>query len=158
VRDGDGAVRVDLASVEPGVQRVVLAASTDDGTFGQVPGLHLRLLDAAGGELVRFDVEDAAGETAFVAGELYRRGDGWKLRAVGQGYDSGLAGLATDFGINVDDEPGRQDAPAGAPVHPEAPHVTLNLDEGRVSLTKDQTVSLVKTGAPALGAVTLGLG
>lgn len=159
-RDADGTVRVDLAAVAPEVQRVVLAASADGGTFGQVPGLHLRLLDAAGSELVRFDVQDAAGETAFVAGELYRRGGGWKLRAVGQGYDTGLAGLATDFGITVDDEPAPVEEPApvaeAAPV--EATRPRLTLDEGRVDLRKDQAVSLVKTGAPPLGAVTLGLG
>ncbi|WP_432488658.1 TerD family protein [Kineococcus sp. SYSU DK018] len=155
VRHGrDGAVEVDLPAVEAGVERVVLAASADGGTFGQVPGLHLRVLDAAGAELARFDVPEAGTETAFVAGELYRRGDGWKLRAVGQGYDSGLAGLATDFGITVDEGA----APEPAAPAPEPARVPLNLDEGRVSLVKDQTVSLVKTGAPPLSAVTLGLG
>ena len=143
-RDEDGSVRVDLPAVEAVVQRVVLAASADGGTFGEVRGLHLRVLDDTGTELVRFDVGSAGAETAFVLGELYRRGTGWKLRAVGAGYDTGLGGLATDFGISVDEE-----TPAPAP---------LNLDKGRVSLTKDQTVSLVKSGAPPLSAVTLGLG
>ncbi|GAA0453239.1 TerD family protein [Streptomyces sp. NPDC046215] len=107
---------VDLAAVEPAVETVVLAASADGGAFGQVPGLHIRVLDAAGGaELARFDATDATVETAFVLGELYRRQGEWKFRAVGQGYSSGLAGLATDFGISVD-EP--QDAPAAAPVAP----------------------------------------
>ena len=50
-----------------------------------------------------FDIQDANTETAFIFGELYRRGEGWKFRAVGQGYESGLAGLAADFGINADD-------------------------------------------------------
>ena len=156
----DGAVEVDLAAVEAQVERVVLAASADGGTFGQVPGLHLRVLDAAGAELVRFDVPEAGAETAFVAGELYRRAGAWKLRAVGQGYDSGLAGLATDFGITVDDEPA---APAAPPAAQPAPapgpaRTPLNLDKGRVSLEKGQRVSLVKTGAPPLSAVVLGLG
>ncbi len=150
----DGAVEADLPAVEAQVERVVLAASADGGTFGQVPGLHLRVLAADGAELARFDVPQAGPETAFVAGELYRRGGGWKLRAVGQGYDTGLAGLATDFGITVDDEP----APAAAAPAPEPARAPLNLDKGRVSLVKDQTVSLVKTGAPPLSAVTLGLG
>lgn len=112
-RHADGAatdtVEVDLHAVEPAVERIVLGASADGGTFGQVPGLVLRLLDAASGtEIARFDM--AAGtETAFIGGELYRRQGAWKFRAVGQGYDSGLAGLATDFGITVDD-------PAQAPL------------------------------------------
>ncbi|MGW0392640.1 VWA domain-containing protein [Streptomyces sp. NPDC003042] len=102
---GADALDVDLAALEPDIERVALCASADGGTFGQVPGLHLRLLDAASGaELARFDM--AAGpETAFVSGELYRRAGAWKFRAVGQGYASGLAGLATDFGITVDEEP-----------------------------------------------------
>ncbi|MBO8184240.1 TerD family protein [Streptomyces spirodelae] len=111
---------VDLGSVEPDIDRVVIAASADGGSFGQVPGLYVRLLDAsaggpgAGQEIARFDPADAAGETAYLLGELYRRQGAWKFRAVGQGYDSGLAGLATDFGISVDD-------PAPSPAAPSAP-------------------------------------
>ncbi|MFG2227609.1 TerD family protein [Streptomyces sp. NPDC048644] len=99
-------VAVDLAAVEGPVETVVLAASADGGTFGQVPGLYIRVLDAAdGAEMARFDSQDASRETAFVLGELYRRQGAWKFRAVGQGYDTGLAGLATDFGISVAAEP-----------------------------------------------------
>ncbi|WP_280506516.1 TerD family protein [Nocardia farcinica] len=101
---------VNLAGVEPQVETIVIAASADGGTFGQFQGLHVRVLDAANGaEVARFDSTGASTETAFVLGELYRRQGAWKFRAVGQGYDSGLAGLATDFGISVDD------APAAAP-------------------------------------------
>ncbi|MDT0343775.1 TerD family protein [Streptomyces litchfieldiae] len=109
---------VDLDAVEPGIETVTLAASADGGTFGQVPGLHIRLLDAgSGAEIARFDSQDATTETAFVLGELYRRQGAWKFRAVGQGYDSGLAGLATDFGISVDEEP---PPPPAAPAPPPA--------------------------------------
>ncbi|MEU8997592.1 TerD family protein [Streptomyces caniferus] len=111
---------VALASVEPAVDKVVLAASADGGTFGSVPGLHVRVLDAASGaELARFDSHDAGTETAFVLGELYRRQGAWKFRAVGQGYDTGLAGLATDFGISVEEPaPARPAPPAMAPPPP----------------------------------------
>ncbi|MYR46307.1 TerD family protein, partial [Streptomyces sp. SID5910] len=111
-------VEVDLQALEPGVERIVLCASSDGGTFGQVPGLCLRLLDAAGRtELARFDM--AAGtETALVGGELYLRQGKWKFRAVGQGYASGLAGLATDFGITVDDGPATSAPPSAAPAPP----------------------------------------
>ncbi|GES33357.1 TerD family protein [Streptomyces angustmyceticus] len=111
---------VALASVEPAVDTVVLAASADGGTFGSVPGLHIRVLDAASGaELARFDSRDAGTETAFVLGELYRRQGAWKFRAVGQGYDTGLAGLATDFGISVEEPaPPPPAPPAGAPAPP----------------------------------------
>ncbi|MBD0734170.1 VWA domain-containing protein [Streptomyces sp. CBMA29] len=107
-------IEVDLARVEPGIERIMLCASADGGAFGAMTGLGLRLLDAASGaELAYFPVA-ATSETALVAGELYRRGDGWKFRAVGQGYASGLAGLATDFGISVDEE--EEAAPPAAPV------------------------------------------
>lgn len=116
------AVRVDLDALEPAVQRVVVCASADGGTFGQVPGLMLRLLDTGTRtELARFDMT-AASETAFIGGELYLREGRWKFRAVGQGYASGLAGLATDFGITVDEEDTAPAAtPANAPAVVQAP-------------------------------------
>ncbi|WP_234433481.1 TerD family protein, partial [Streptomyces sp. NRRL WC-3549] len=95
---------VDFDRMEPAVERVVVAASADGGTFGRVTGLYVRVLDqATGAELARFESADATVETAFILGELYLRQGAWKFRAVGQGYDTGLAGLATDFGISVDD-------------------------------------------------------
>ncbi|WP_395576148.1 VWA domain-containing protein [Streptomyces sp. BK79] len=117
------AVEVDLRSVEPVVDRIVLGASADGGTFGQVPGLSLRLLEAGTRtELARFDMT-AGPETALLGGELYRRQGKWKFRAVGQGYASGLAGLATDFGITVDEAPAAPTAPStvAAPQAPPTP-------------------------------------
>ncbi|MFF5982106.1 TerD family protein [Streptomyces olindensis] len=117
-RNADGRVTdtllVDLARVEPAIETIVLAASADGGAFGQVPGLYIEVQDAAQGTPVaRFDNPGATTETAFVLGEFYRRQGAWKFRAVGQGYSSGLEGLATDYGITVD-EPQRT-APAAAP-------------------------------------------
>ncbi|MGP4023740.1 TerD family protein [Actinomadura sp. 3N407] len=113
---------VDLNRVEPAIDRIVIAASADGGTFGEFQGLYVRVVDAAAGaEVARFDSQGATTETAFVLGELYRRQGAWKFRAVGQGYDSGLAGLATDFGISVD-EPAEETAPPPpAPPQPQAP-------------------------------------
>ncbi|MGW7090995.1 TerD family protein [Streptomyces sp. NPDC054874] len=112
---------VDFGKVEPAIDRIVVAASADGGTFGRVSGLYVRVTDAASGaELARFDSTDATVETAFILGELYLRQGAWKFRAVGQGYSTGLEGLATDFGISVD-EP--QQAPPAPPVQqtPAAP-------------------------------------
>ncbi|MEU8574599.1 TerD family protein [Streptomyces asoensis] len=122
-RDAGGQVTdsllVDLARVEPAIETVVLAASADGGSFGRVPGLYIEVRDADRGTVVaRFDSTGATVETAFVLGEFYRRQGAWKFRAVGQGYGSGLEGLATDFGIAVD-EPQRAAAPA--PSAPQAP-------------------------------------
>jgi tellurite resistance protein TerA len=113
---------VDLNRVEPAIDKVVIAASADGGTFGQFQGLYVRLVDAAGGtEVARFDNPGATSETAFVLGELYRRQGAWKFRAVGQGYDSGLAGLATDYGISVDDPGQAAPPPPPAPPQPAQP-------------------------------------
>lgn len=123
-RDAGGRVTdtllVDLARVEPEIETLVLAASSDGGGFGQVPDLYIEVQDAAqGAPVARFDNPGATTETAFVLGEFYRRKGAWKFRAVGQGYSSGLEGLATDYGITVD-EP-QQAAPAPAPVTAPAP-------------------------------------
>ncbi|MEV6383524.1 TerD family protein [Streptomyces sp. NPDC051773] len=119
---------VDLARVEPAIETVVVVASADGGTFGQVPGLYIRVLDErAGTEVARYDSADAGVETAFVLGEFYRRQGAWKFRAVGQGYSTGLEGLATDYGITVD-EPQQAAPPTPAPVAapaPVAPPVTV---------------------------------
>lgn len=152
---GSDTIEVDLSRVEPDIDRVVLSASADGGTFGQVVDLCLALAHPDGYDVVRFPMT-ADTETAFVAGELYRRGGQWKFRAVGQGYASGLAGLATDFGISVDDEP----APAAARTPPQqpspsgSPRLTKGLDKlprdmrERISTRKHQVaVSLQKAGA-----------
>jgi stress response protein SCP2 len=158
---GTDTVDVTLTAVPQPVERIVLAASVDGGSFGQVPGLVLEIIDASSGAALASFAMSAQNETAFVSGELYRRDGAWKFRAVGQGYDTGLAGLAMDFGISVSDEPA---APAASPVPPApaapaAPATTVvNLDKGRVSLVKGARVSLVKTGAPVLTRVAMGLG
>jgi stress response protein SCP2 len=109
---GTDTVEVDLAAVPANIDRVVLAASADGGTFGQVPGLRLIVSDAASGvPLAEFAIAGTQ-ETAMVSGELYRRNGQWKFRAIGQGYVNGLGGLATDFGISVSEAPA---PPASAP-------------------------------------------
>ncbi|WP_280248964.1 TerD family protein [Nocardia abscessus] len=96
----------DLAQVESQIDGIVIAASTEGGAVGLLDGLFVRVVDAGTGtQLAHFDGIGATSETAVVLGELYRRDGGWKFRAVGQGYASGLAALATDYGIAVDDAP-----------------------------------------------------
>ncbi|CCK32297.1 hypothetical protein BN159_7918 [Streptomyces davaonensis JCM 4913] len=115
---------VDLARVEPAIETVILAASSDGGSFGRVPDLAIEVKDAAqGASVARFDSTGATVETAFVLGEFYRRQGAWKFRAVGQGYSSGLEGLATDYGITVD-EP-QQPAPAPVAPTPTMPQVPV---------------------------------
>ncbi len=108
-------IDVDLQRVPAATTRIVLAASADGGTFGQVPDLELVLLDLADSQVLASFPMQASTETAFVSAEIYRRNDEWKFRAVGQGYASGLAGLASDFGIDA------TGADASAPAAPPPP-------------------------------------
>ncbi|MFB7178342.1 TerD family protein [Streptomyces sp. NPDC056257] len=123
-------ISVDLTAVAEDVTRIVVAASQYGGArFGDLDDLRMTVADRAGEPLVGFSIEGAGVETAFIFGELYRRGEEWKFRAVGQGYETGLAGLATDFGIvvteegdepPVSEEAGEPGGP-GRPVEPVAP-------------------------------------
>ncbi|GHJ41307.1 TerD family protein [Streptomyces sp. TS71-3] len=104
----DEVIKVNLAAVPAEVARIVFPVSVYEGeargqSFGQVRNAFIRVLNQAGGsEIARYDLsEDAATETAMVFGELYRNGAEWKFRAVGQGYASGLTGIAEDFGVYV---------------------------------------------------------
>ncbi|MCM2577255.1 TerD family protein [Streptomyces meridianus] len=112
-RTGEGSgddeqINVDLQGLPTDVNKIVFPVSIYDAetrsqNFGQVRNAYIRVVNQAGGtEIARYDLsEDAATETAMVFGELYRNGAEWKFRAVGQGYASGLTGIAQDFGVNV---------------------------------------------------------
>ncbi|GAB3120265.1 calcium homeostasis/redox stress adaptation protein [Streptomyces calidiresistens] len=101
-------INVDLAGMSPEVDKIVFPVSIYDAesrhqNFGQVRNAYIRIINRADGvELARYDLsEDASSETAMVFGELYRHGGEWKFRAIGQGYASGLRGIALDYGVNV---------------------------------------------------------
>ncbi|PPF79653.1 chemical-damaging agent resistance protein C [Subtercola sp. Z020] len=109
--EGDGddeQIVIDLAAVAADVQRIVIAVSIHDAdnrrqNFGQVRAAYCRVLDQDLEEIVRYDLtEDAARETAMLFAEIYRHNGEWKFRAVGQGYEAGLAGIARDFGVPLD--------------------------------------------------------
>jgi tellurium resistance protein TerD len=104
----DESIKVDLARVPAEVDKIVFTVSIYDAesrrqSFGQVRNAFIRVVNQADGvELTRYDLsEDASTETAMIFGEVYRNGAEWKFRAVGQGYESGLAGIARDFGVSV---------------------------------------------------------
>ncbi|GAA2449016.1 TerD family protein [Streptomyces pulveraceus] len=188
-RSGGGtapdAIVVDTTAVPSGIEKIVVTASPDAAgqTFqGIEPTATVRDADD-GSVLATFTPPRLGAETALVVIEVYLRNGAWKARAVGQGYANGLAGIATDFGVSVEEEPAAAPAPApvappmpaAAPVDPRitappapatppaapsAPPATgkINLDKGRVSLQKNQTVSLVKAGRPLLSQVKMGLG
>ncbi|MFE8951779.1 TerD family protein [Streptomyces althioticus] len=188
-RSGGGsapdAITVDTAAVPPGIEKIVVTASPDAAgqTFqGIEPTATVRDADT-GAVLATFTPPQLGAETALVVVEIYLRNGAWKVRAVGQGYANGLAGIATDFGVSVEEpaapaQPVAPQAappapPAAAPQAPPAPAAPaappappaaapgagkINLDKGRVSLQKNQAVSLMKGGRPLLSQVKMGLG
>jgi tellurium resistance protein TerD len=104
----DEVIKVNLAGVPGDVDKIVVTVSIYDAdsrqqSFGQVRNAFIRVVNQADNrEITRYDLsEDASTETAMIFGELYRSGTDWKFRAVGQGYSTGLAGIARDFGVNV---------------------------------------------------------
>jgi tellurium resistance protein TerD len=104
----DEVINVNLANVPPECDKIVFTVSIYEAesrgqSFGQVRNAFIRVVNQADSrEITRYDLsEDASTETAMVFGELYRNGNEWKFRAVGQGYTSGLRGIAQDYGVNV---------------------------------------------------------
>jgi stress response protein SCP2 len=133
-------VAIALSAVPEDVNVVALAGSVATGNFGDLGKLALRVVDGSGHTLAEYVTADATTESAFVFGEVYRRNDQWKVRAVGQGWASGLVGLATDFGVDIDDEPepdvassGVEEAAAVAP-----PADTLVVEQGRATVTPEK--------------------
>ncbi|MCF3105018.1 TerD family protein [Streptomyces roseoverticillatus] len=184
---GPDAITVDTAAVPAAIDKIVVTASPDaqGQTFAGIePTATVRNADD-GSVLATFTPPRLGSETALVIVEVYRRAGAWKVRAVGQGYANGLAGIATDFGVSVEEPAAPAPAPvqppsapvqppvaappmpAAAPPVPAAPPAPpapapgsgkINLDKGRVSLQKNQTVSLVKGGRPLTESVKMGLG
>lgn len=145
----DGAQRlgVRLPDVPDAIDRVVIAASADGGTLAGVTGLAVRVVDGSQ-VAAEFTVPAYDAETVAVLGEFYRRAGGWKFRAIGQGYTTGLAGLATDYGVTVDDEPD-----AGPPAE-DSDVAGLPVDMAKqISLRKETVrITLEKKGIPDVRA------
>lgn len=109
--EGDGddeTISINLGTVAADVDKVVITATIDQAdergqSFGQVRNAYVRIVNAdTNEEIVRYDLsEDYAVETGLVFAEVYRNGAEWKFRAVGQGYGTGLAGIAGDFGVQL---------------------------------------------------------
>jgi len=141
-------VTLELDDVPDDVQRIVLSASLDPSLaveFGTATAVNMRIRrssDAA--ELLLFAVADLSSETALLFGEFYRRDNEWKVRAIGQGYDGGLAELVAEFGIEVDQPPDAgQEAGADLGTDPE-----FDDARGQFAPTSDS----VGSSAPAASA------
>ncbi|MEV6660122.1 VWA domain-containing protein [Nocardia fluminea] len=95
-----GAVPVEIAQI-----RAVITVAVEGDTFGAAASPVASVADSAGTVLHEYVIDGLGRESVVIALELYRRGDEWKVRAVGQGYAGGFADLVTDHGVSVDDEP-----------------------------------------------------
>ncbi|MGW4428066.1 TerD family protein [Streptomyces tendae] len=98
-------VSVDLATLPPSARKVVVAAAIDGSpAFGEVGALHI--VSGPGttaAALAQATLDAATTERTMLLAEIYRRGQSWRLRAVGQGYDHDLGALARSYGVDVDD-------------------------------------------------------
>jgi tellurium resistance protein TerD len=104
----DEVIRVDLTKIPAEIQKVVFSVTIHEAearrqNFGMIPRAWIRVLNnATRSEISRYDLsEDASTEGAMVFGEIYRNGEEWKFRAVGQGFNGGFADLVRTFGVNV---------------------------------------------------------
>jgi len=104
----DESIKVDLGRVPAEIQKLAIAVTIHDAdarrqNFGMVQNAFIRIVNGdSNREVARFDLaEDYSTETALIFGEVYRHGADWKFRAVGQGFQGGLAPLARNFGVNA---------------------------------------------------------
>ena len=104
----DEVVVVNLDQLPPDVSKISFAVTIHDAdsrkqNFGMVTNAFIRVVNESGGtELARFDLsEDASTNTAMIFGDLYRNGEEWKFKAIGQGFAGGLQPLAKSMGVNV---------------------------------------------------------
>ncbi len=100
-------IEIDLRSVPPEVARIVVVVYLNEDTaqrrtLGQLRDIGIRVLNLADNvELIRSDnlASPLSGETALILGELYRHQGEWKFKVIGDGYASGIAGIASDYGL-----------------------------------------------------------
>ncbi|MEA5455706.1 TerD family protein [Sinomonas sp. JGH33] len=107
-RSGAGQIEVDFARLPEDVASIAIVTYIDPevrgpGTFAPLRGAHVSVAEPDGTEIARFEAPTAGAETtqAMLFGELFRHGGAWAFRAVGRGYENGLAGVSRDFGLDV---------------------------------------------------------
>ncbi|MFD6268111.1 TerD family protein [Nocardia asteroides] len=120
-----GAVDVALSQVRADAHAVLLFV-----TAGQVLGTVTATLSQHGTPTAEFVITPAAGESALICFEVYRRDGGWKLRALGQGYAGGAAQLLPAHGVPAP-APAQSTAPTETLERPaSAPGVPLEVEHG----------------------------
>jgi len=151
-----GGFAVDLTRLPAEIERIVFCVTIQEAqakrqTLALLADAEIAVSVPAGDPIRYRPALAGATEAAMVFGELYRRNGQWKFRAVGQGFNGGLAPLARSFGIEVAEEAAAP-PPAPPPPPPAAP-VRLS----KVTLDKPgQAVSLEKKGS-SFGEIVVNL-
>lgn len=108
--EGDDVEQVELSLHLLGktpAEKVVFVVYADPdvrkpGDFSSVRDAYIRIADKDNTELARFDLpQSSSNVTAMIFGEIYKHNNEWKFRAVGQGYSTGLEGVAKDFQVGL---------------------------------------------------------
>lgn len=136
---------VNTTKVEPSVDKIALTMVVDgSSTVANLTSLSLKVDGQASFQV---PLENRS-EKALIVGQVYRHSGAWKFKALGMGFNGGLAALATNYGVDVDDEP----APTPAPLQAAAkPPVGVSLEKKLqeqaphlISLAKPVSISLAK--------------
>ena len=101
----DEVIQIDLENIPADVSRLVFTVTIHEAknrgeNFGMIASAFIRIVDqSANKEIARFDLsENASACTSMIFGEIYKRGNDWKFKAIGQGYEYGLMELARQYG------------------------------------------------------------
>lgn len=145
-------VVIDTARLNALVTRLVVAVSIDVNagparSFGQFTSLTVTARTQTGE--YRFPlVIGGMSESALILAELYLRNGAWKLRALGHGFAGGLAPLAKNYGVDVQEAAKQPSTPPPSTPHPGQPTPSAPTAQEsapkRIDLRKRQPVSLEK--------------
>jgi tellurite resistance protein TerA len=159
-----------FAQLPAGIERIVIALTIDQGqrrgqSFGQLNQVRAEIRDVGSkATLAAFPLATKMmPETALIVGELYRRNNEWKFRAVGQGFVGGLGPLARQYGVDVADDPDvaeatpppRPTAPAPAAAPPPSPPKPIRLE--KITLDKKTPSISLEKKAQGFGEIVVNL-
>lgn len=149
-------VRLQLEAISSDIAALHVTLSAEGGLIERTPGLTVTLHDAAQQVVAQLDLTGAGSEPALIAVEVYRRGDGWKARCVGQGWDEGLAALARHFGISVEDEDTSPDGDSRSTPTPTSSvgHHAPTGSPAPATHPRDQSSTASPTDSPPIEAAT----
>ena len=100
--DGDDeTIEINLQNINPSIEKIVFVVTIHNAmqkrqTFGMINNSYVRLvdLDQNGKELCRFNLkENGSTATSVIFAELYRDGQDWQFKAVGEGKIADLNGV-----------------------------------------------------------------